>query len=121
MISHKNCTHPATTLARRACPLRKGLPPVEKPKEPPHVEVAQEPERKVLRMGGKPLTREAYQALRVVDGREVRNPLVRILGRYDWDYQVIGRDESGEYVRAYPFHWEDGHDEFMALPARRLA
>ena len=120
MTSHKNCTHPATTLARREC--RKQNPSVDEPT--PHVEVEDEAPRVELRtvkVGGKPLTREAYKAMRCVDARQVHKPLVRIPRRSDWDYDVIGRDEGGEYVRAYGFWWEERHDEFMALPARRLA
>ena len=134
MISHKDCTHPATTLGRRSCPLRK-LAEVDGdrkfPKEPPaNATPRWKPERtqvvedesKVpyLKQGKSPMTVTAYKELPSVYAHEMHKPLVRV-NDHNGSYEVIGRDQSGNLVRAYAFDWEDTHGAFSALPLRRLA
>ncbi|WP_435594835.1 hypothetical protein [Tsukamurella tyrosinosolvens] len=107
MRSHKNCTHPKTTLARRECRQSNPEPPVDeviasqslrspKPSRveqlPPDLSAARQ-----IKANGRPMTRTEYDNL---PDSVYFEPLARIFREPEvYEYDILGRDEEGNYVR----------------------
>ena len=124
MVSHKNCDHPATTLARRACPLRKGTS-----EQPPRVEPqaarpeGSTPKARVLKIDGKRFGHADFRQLPYVHRWEIVKPLALVSDPPGpWDgYGLVGRDKDGNYVRASHYEWEAPRSQYEGLPTCHLA
>lgn len=124
MVSHKDCTHPATTLARRACPLRKGTS-----EQAPRVESravrteSSTAKARILKIDGKRFGHADFRALPYVHRWEIVRPLALVANPPGpWDgYALVGRDKNGSYVRTSHYEWEAPRSQYEGLPTCHLA